>query len=85
MRVSYNRLRHLLIDRDMKKIDLERAAGITHYQMYKIGNDKDVTTAVLRAICTALHCQLDDIMEFVQDDCNDVQKCLNNSQICGKI
>lgn len=67
MRVSYNRLRHLLIDRGMKKVDLEKVAGITHYQMYKIGNDKDVTTAVLRAICTALHCRLDEIMEFVPD------------------
>ena len=67
MRVSYNRLRHLLIDRDMKKVDLERAAGITHYQMYKIRNDKDVTTAVLRAICSALHCRLDEIMEFIPD------------------
>lgn len=55
MRVSYNRLRHLLIDRDMKKVDLERAAGITHYQMFKIANDKDLNTAVLRAICTALN------------------------------
>ena len=67
MRVSYNRLRHLLIDRDMKKVDLEREAGITHYQMYKIRNDKDVTTAVLRVICTALNCRLDEIMEFIPD------------------
>ena len=67
MRVSYNRLRHLLIDRDMKKVDLERAAGITHYQMFKIANDKDLNTAVLRAICTALNCRLDEILEFLPD------------------
>ena len=51
----------------MKKVDLERAAGITHYQMFKIANDKDLNTAVLRAICTALNCRLDEIMEFLPD------------------
>ena len=65
MAVSYRKLRHILIDRGMKKKDLEEAAGITHYQMYKLANDKDITTDVIGAICTALEVPVDDILEFV--------------------
>ena len=65
MAVSYKKLWHLLLDRNMKKIDLEKKAGITHYQMYKLANNMDVTTDVLRSICTALDCRLEDIIEFI--------------------
>ena len=65
MAVSYRKLRHILMDRGMKKKDLEEAAGITHYQMYKLANDKDITTDVIGAICTALEVSVDDILEFV--------------------
>ena len=65
MAVSYRKLRHILIDRGMKKKDLEEVAGITHYQMYKLANDKDITTDVIGAICTALEVSVDDILEFV--------------------
>lgn len=36
----------------MKKKDLEEAAGITHYQMYKLANDKDITTDPTTSMCT---------------------------------
>ena len=49
----------------MKKKDLEEAAGITHYQMYKLANDKDITTDVIGAICTALEVEPNDIMDFI--------------------
>lgn len=39
MAVSYKKLWHILVDRNMKKKDLEEAAGITHYQMYKLRRD----------------------------------------------
>ena len=67
MRVSYNKLRHLLIDRNMTKRALEKKAGITHYQMYKIGRNKDLNTSVLCAICFALNCDPGDIIEFIRD------------------
>ena len=68
MGVSYNRLWKLLIDRNMMKKDLEEAAHLTHYQMYKIANDKHITTDVVFAICNALGVKADDIMEYVPDD-----------------
>lgn len=68
MAVSYKKLRHILVDRNMKKKDLEAAAGITHYQMYKIANDKGITTDVLGAICTALNVEPNDIMDFLPSE-----------------
>ena len=67
MAVSYKKLWHILVDRKMKKKDLEEAAGITHYQMYKLANDKDITTDVIGAICTALEVKPNDIMDFVPE------------------
>ena len=51
----------------MKKKDLEKLAGLTHYQMCKLAKDKDVTTDVLGAICTALDVRSDEIMDFIPD------------------
>ncbi len=67
MAVSYKKLWHILIDRNMKKKDLESLAGITHYQMCKLARDENVTTDVIGAICVALHVRSDDIMEFLPD------------------
>lgn len=67
MAVSYKKLWHILVDRKMKKKDLEEAAGITHYQMYKLANDKDITTDVIGAICIALDVRPNDIMDFVPE------------------
>ena len=68
MQVSYKRLWHILLDRDMKKKDLEKSANLTHYQMMKLANNQTVTTDVLGSICRVLDCKVEDIMEFVEDD-----------------
>ena len=52
----------------MKKKDLEKAAGITHYQMYKLANNKDITTNVIGAICAALEVEPNEIMDFLPDN-----------------
>ena len=64
MSVSYKKLWKLLIDRDMKKKDLCVAAGISHTSMAKLGKNENVTTDVLVKICTALQCDISDIMEL---------------------
>ena len=71
MAVCYKKLWKLLIDKDMKKIDLEREAGITHYALGQLlgqlTRGKDVSTDVLGKICQTLDCSINDIMEFIQD------------------
>lgn len=68
MAVSYKRLWKLLIDRDMKKKDLCAKAGISSASITKMGKNGHVTTEILLKICTALDCNIEDIMEIVPDD-----------------
>lgn len=67
MAVSYKKLWKLLIDRNLKKKDLEEMAGISHYTMNKLTRDNNVTVDVLEKVCRALGCSLDEIMEFVDN------------------
>lgn len=68
MAVSYKKLWHLLLDRDMMKKDLEEQAEISHYAMNKLSHDEDVSTEVLGKICKTLGCAIDDIMEFTEKE-----------------
>jgi len=68
MGVSYKRLWKLLIDKDMKKQDLRRAAGFGASLMQKLNQDQSVTTTTLVRICTALDCKIEEIMEIVPEE-----------------
>ena len=67
MAVSYKKLWKILIDKDMKKKDLCAAAGISHASMAKLGKNENVTTEFLVKICTALQCDIGDIMELTNE------------------
>lgn len=67
MDISYKKLRKLLIDRDMKKKDLENAAGIGNYFISKMTGNENITVETVKKICKAWNCTLNDIMEFASD------------------
>ena len=64
---SYKKLWKLLIDKDMKKKDLQKAAGISATSITKLGKNENVNTEIIEKICTALHCDVCDIMEMIDD------------------
>lgn len=68
LRISYKKLWKILIDKDMKKGDLQAAAGIGWAAVAKLSKDEKVSMAVLMKVCEALHCNIGDIVEFVPDD-----------------
>lgn len=68
MSVSYKRLWHMLLDREMKKKELMEQAHISDYTIRKLNRGDNVTTDVLVRICRALDCTLDDIMEILPED-----------------
>ena len=68
MAVCYKKLWKLIIDKDMKKKDLCTKAGISSASVSKMGKNGHVTTEILLKICTALNCQIEDIMEIVPDE-----------------
>ena len=65
--ISYKKLWHLLLDKDLKKKDLISLAGVSSYTISKLNRGDNVTTDVLQRICKALECDLSDIMELVPD------------------
>ena len=65
MSVSYNKLWKLMIDRRMKKKDLQELAGISASLITKLGREEPVTTTVLMKICDALNCDIGEIMEVI--------------------
>ncbi len=68
MRMSYNRLWKLLIDKNMKKSDLRKVAGVSSSSIAKLGKGENVTTDVILKICAALDCRVEDIMEIINDE-----------------
>ncbi len=68
MVVSYKRLWKLLIDKDMLKKDLAKKAEISTFTISKMSKSESVTTDTLVKICTALKCNIEDIMEVVNEE-----------------
>lgn len=68
MAVSYKKLWYLMIDKKMKKKELQEAANLTQYTMRKLTNDEAVTTDTLAKICRFLDCTVDDIMEVLPEN-----------------
>ncbi len=67
MRISYNKLWKLLIDRDMTKMDLKDAAGISAASIAKLGKGANITTDVLLKIYETLNVHIEDILETRDD------------------
>ncbi|EEX70144.1 hypothetical protein MITSMUL_03282 [Mitsuokella multacida DSM 20544] len=63
--VSYKKLWKLLIDKDMKKKDLQAEAGISWSSVTKLSKGETVSMEVLIKVCKALNCDIGDIMELI--------------------
>lgn len=65
---NYNRLWKLLIDRGIKKNELQKKSDVSATSIAKLGRGENVTTDVLLRICEALDVNVEDIMERVPND-----------------
>jgi putative transcriptional regulator len=68
MRISYNKLWKMLIDKNMNKHDLAVKSGISSASVAKLSKSANITTDVLIKICEAMDCGIEDILETVKDD-----------------
>jgi len=76
MAIRYNKLWKLLIDKNMKKKDLQHLSGVSSATISKLGRNGNVNTEILQKICAALNCDICDVMEFVPN--TDKNENLNN-------
>ena len=58
--------------KNMKKKDLEAAAGISHYVMNKMSRNENISTEAVGKICKALNCTPEQMMEFIFDEDSDI-------------
>ena len=68
MSVSYNKLWKLLIDHNMNKSELGRAAKMSPNTIAKLGKNETVSLDLLVRICKALNCDIGDIVEVSRSD-----------------
>ena len=67
MAVSYKKLFKILIDKDMMKKDFRKLTGISAATVSKLANSENVTMDVIERICVNMHCNVEDILEFIPD------------------
>lgn len=70
--VSYKKLWKILIDKDMKKKDLQASAGISWASVTKLSKGERVSMEVLMKICKNLNCDIGDIVELIPTDENEI-------------
>lgn len=64
MSVNYSSLWKLLVDKKMNKSQLRDAAGISINAVAKLGRNEIVSLETLEKICSALNCNIEDVMRF---------------------
>lgn len=73
MAVTYKKLFHMLIDREMSIAELQKQAGYSANISTRLRNDTYVSLESVEKICRVLNCKVDDIVEFVPDRNDDTE------------
>ena len=68
MSVSYNRLWKQLIDKNMKRIEMQHLTGISGNILARMGKNQYVSMETIEKICKKLDCTVDEMMEFTDDE-----------------
>ena len=68
MAVSYKKLFHMLIDKNMTAAELQKEAGYSANISTRMRRDEYVSLDSIEKICRALGCKVDDIVEFIPDE-----------------
>jgi DNA-binding Xre family transcriptional regulator len=68
MRICYKKLWKMLIDKDMKKKDLQAISGVSWTSVTKLSKGEPVSMEVLMKVCNSLGCNIGDIIDFVSDE-----------------
>ena len=74
MSVSYNKLWKLLIDHNMNKSDLGKAAKMSPNTIAKLGKNESVSLDILVRICEVLDCDIGDVVEVVKINMTTAEK-----------
>lgn len=68
MAVSYKKLFHLLIEKEMSNADLQKQAGFSANIITRLKRNEYIKLQSIESICMVLNCGVDDILDFVPDE-----------------
>lgn len=68
MAVSYKKLFHLMIDKDISNAELMERAGFSANIITRLKRDNYLSLDTIEKICNTLHCGVDDILEFYDEN-----------------
>ncbi len=68
MAVTYTKLWKLLLDKKLKRTDLKEIAGISSSTLAKLGKDEYVSMESIDRICTALKCDISEIVSVANEN-----------------
>ena len=68
MAVSYKKLFHLMIERDMTNAELQKEAGFSANIITRLKRNGYISLDSVESICRVMNCGVDDILEFVPDE-----------------
>ena len=64
MGVSYNRLWKMLIDKNMKRIEMQYLTGISGNILARMGKNQYVSMETIEKICKKLDCTVDEMLDL---------------------
>ena len=70
MAISYNGLWKLLIDKNMKKMDLVEKIGISSSTLAKMSKGESVSMSIIEKICEELDCDFGDLINYERREGN---------------
>lgn len=74
MSVSYKKLFHMMIERDMSNAQLMEQTGFSANIITRMKRGSYISLESIERICRAMRCGVDDILEFIPDENKEVSK-----------
>jgi len=71
MAVSYKKLFHMMIEKNMTNAQLQREAGFSANIMTRMKRGGYLSLESIESICAVMDCGVDDILEFVAEENGD--------------
>lgn len=68
MAVSYKKLFHMMIEKDMTNAQLAKQAGISANIITRLKRNTYISLESVEKICRVMDCKIDDIVEFTEED-----------------
>jgi DNA-binding Xre family transcriptional regulator len=68
MAVTYKKLFHMLIEKDMTTTQLQQKAGFSANIVPRMKRNGYISLDTIESICRALECGVDDILEFLPEE-----------------